>query len=1352
MAFFSALNINKKGLIKCVSSDEQSMDYPILPPKDSNIYDWGDETAKKTFEINFNKLFTHKLPVEFAIQYNQYTFLITALLIDDNTLASCWKNTTPNKPNEEIYSNLSVVKSKYNNPIGVDLTHTNAPFFIDETTADYSEVDFDLVETIIQNSHTPLSIIKKDGTFKVFNQAALEMFGYTKEEHAKLSIIEMNEAMNETTWQNHWQELSKKRSLTFTTEIKKKDGKKLPVEIAANMVFYQGEEMNFTFVKAKDKIDQLEKELNIFREAFKKSIVPKHYLTKEGNVYDFNDAACKLLGYTAEEFSKLTIKDLSLNHTPESWLLRWEASKKGVKPYYAKLKKKDNTLIDVEIRTEILVYQDQELSYTIYNDITEKMKLDYQLNLVDFAFKTAAIPMYFLNELGIVYEYNECICTTLGYTTEEFKNLTLFDISTRHTTESWKTRWHDLASGNTAPVITKLKKKNGELIDVELRSNLFIYNGLKLTFTSFVDITDKIKLDNQLIEQKVFYEEILDCLPNDIAVLDKELRYRYVNPKAISNPDLRKWIIGKTDEEYIAYRQKNTEIIKERKVAYLDTLANNTKKTWEETIVDQTGKINYIYRAIYPITDEHNKAKMIIGYAIDVNDIHAATDRARLFEFGFKNASIPAMMFEKDGSIYDFNNAMSLLVGYTSDELKTIKINEIDVLQTIDEREQFRKSLREKRSLTGYKKIKTKEGKWIDVECKFECLDYEGKEINYVFLTDITEKKRIEEQLHLIDSSFRKSPVPMSLILNDGSFYDFNEATNQLLGYTRAEYKNLTIPDINPLFDLEKWKSRWQDIKLEGGVPYYTRLKKKNGDFVDVEVRANIIRYGALEFNCATYIDITTRLKNEKLIQKSIERYQHATIATSDVVWEADLINNEVYISKNFTTFFGHPVQDGMMPIENNIWRKNIHPDDVVRVLKDQYGTAQTNKWVGEYRLKKADGSYAIIQDRSFTLKDKEGKMIGMFGAMQDVTEKKTEESRMRLLESVIINTKDCVVITETGSTNPKILFVNKAFTDLTGYGTEEVIGMTPKILQSEKSDKKELEKLRIAMTKWEACEITVLNRKKNGEDYWANIRITPLANENGWYTHWIALQQDVTKEKLAEQEKEKLLEELVQNNKELKQFSYITTHNLRAPLTNLVSICKLIKIDTIEDQRTVKLIEGFKSSTQLLNETLNDLLNILIIKENINLPSDTVNFDALLGKVRSLIYMDLIEKGATIDIDFSEAESVEFSAPYMESILLNLITNAIKYRHPERLPYIKIKTKKGPNGKTILTFSDNGIGMDMEVVKDKIFGLYKRFHKNADSKGIGLFLTHSQITSLGGTINCDSAVNVGTTFTITFR
>ena len=243
---------------------------------------------------------------------------------------------------------------------------------------------------------------------------------------------------------------------------------------------------------------------------------------------------------------------------------------------------------------------------------------------------------------------------------------------------------------------------------------------------------------------------------------------------------------------------------------------------------------------------------------------------------------------------------------------------------------------------------------------------------------------------------------------------------------------------------------------------------------------------------------------------------------------------------------------------------------------------------------------------------------------------------------------------------------------------------------------------------------------------------------------------RDITSRKKNEEERKVLIDELTASNADLKQYTYIASHNLRAPLTNLISIINLLNWQTITDENAV-LLEGFKESTFQLNDTLNDLIEVILIKKSGNLVVKEIELQEMYQRVTQTLNGIISKSGAVIATNFSSAANVCFDEAYLESIFVNLITNAIKYAAPERCLQLKIFSRN--EGDTIkVVFEDNGIGMDMAMVKDKIFGLYQRFHNNADSKGIGLYLVRSQLTALGGGIMMESCVDAGTTFTLTFK
>lgn len=245
---------------------------------------------------------------------------------------------------------------------------------------------------------------------------------------------------------------------------------------------------------------------------------------------------------------------------------------------------------------------------------------------------------------------------------------------------------------------------------------------------------------------------------------------------------------------------------------------------------------------------------------------------------------------------------------------------------------------------------------------------------------------------------------------------------------------------------------------------------------------------------------------------------------------------------------------------------------------------------------------------------------------------------------------------------------------------------------------------------------------------------------------------RDITNRIQSEQDRKALIDELTASNTDLKQYTYLASHNLRAPLTNLLSIINLMDVDSIkDDENTMILFQAFKESTLQLNETLNDMIDVVLVKKMANIALEEIVFDDVYQKVSKLLRQRLLQCGAQLQADFSAVSTVYFDSAYLENIFINLIGNAIKYSARERTLQLSIFSKN-IDGAVQLVFSDNGIGMDMQVVKDKIFGLYQRFHTNEDSKGLDLYMVQSQMNALGGSISVDSALNKGTTFTLLFK
>ena len=324
---------------------------------------------------------------------------------------------------------------------------------------------------------------------------------------------------------------------------------------------------------------------------------------------------------------------------------------------------------------------------------------------------------------------------------------------------------------------------------------------------------------------------------------------------------------------------------------------------------------------------------------------------------------------------------------------------------------------------------------------------------------------------------------------------------------------------------------------------------------------------------------------------------------------------------------------------------------------------------------------------------------------------------------------------------------INASVSRLLGYSMEELYSR-PINDFVHCADKRSTQKARNELTKLKPL-FNFENRyvKKNGEIVWLSWTSLPVESENLVF----AVAKDITHTKKQEADRSNLLTKLANTNEDLKQLTYTTSHDLRSPVNNLLAVLDLLDISKINNDEATELIQIVKLSGEYLKETLDNYVDALSEKHEKLAVVEEVDLSLTLNNVLKSINSLIETSRADILIDFSRLEKIRFNNAYMESVFLNLLTNSIKYARPDTWPAITIRSEK-VNGKDQLIFADNGLGFDMTKVKDKIFGLHQKFHDHKDSKGIGLYLVHSHITSLGGKISLESEINRGAKFIMSFK
>ncbi len=394
-------------------------------------------------------------------------------------------------------------------------------------------------------------------------------------------------------------------------------------------------------------------------------------------------------------------------------------------------------------------------------------------------------------------------------------------------------------------------------------------------------------------------------------------------------------------------------------------------------------------------------------------------------------------------------------------------------------------------------------------------------------ITRIVKEKT--EELQLIDAS-----LDVFCTVNEqGNFVYVSAAAKNHWGYSPEELVGTSYQDLILEEDLNKTVEAIESIHSGQEIKsFVNRYKRKDGSIAYNLWSARWDSNTKLRYAVAR--DGKDKIEQDERVLKSEQRFKALIQESCDLIRILNTEGDFTYVSTASSSILGIVPEEF---VGRNIL-EFIHPDDVEEVSINFQKTLTADRLVlAPYRVYNHKKEWRWFETIFTNMLDNPA-VEGIVGNSRDITAKIENEEQLKLLESVITNTKDAVLITEAErfeDVGYRIIYVNAAFTQMTGYTAAEVIGKSPRMLQGPNTNKEELAKLDYAFQNWEAHEITAINYKKNGEEYWVNFTVIPVANEKGAYTHWIAIERDVTEKKTKEL-KNKLLSQIsldfkVENN-----------------------------------------------------------------------------------------------------------------------------------------------------------------------------------------------------------------------------
>ncbi|PTS99585.1 histidine kinase [Pedobacter sp. HMWF019] len=479
-----------------------------------------------------------------------------------------------------------------------------------------------------------------------------------------------------------------------------------------------------------------------------------------------------------------------------------------------------------------------------------------------------------------------------------------------------------------------------------------------------------------------------------------------------------------------------------------------------------------------------------------------------------------------------------------------------------------------------------------------------------------------------------------------------------------------------------------------------------------------------------------------------LKLYKKAAKIAEIGLWELDLPSQKLTWDLVTKQIFG--VNEFHQPDLNEAMSYRIESPGLNRVEQLlQELTSDKETLSSEYKIKTTTGIIKWIESHTqaeFT----NGICYKLVGTVQDITEQKELIESLRINQDKFHQAFDFAPIgMALVSPKGKWIKVNKSLCELLGYSEKELLRRSFQKLTHPEDLNLDLEYLqKVIQKKMSSYSMEKRYIHKTKEIVWVQLNVS-LVWKDETPLYFVSQIKNITDRKQAEQEQKKTMLIINDQNNRLVNFAHIVSHNLRSHSSNFQMMLKLLAESSNEEEKK-EIITLLLQNADHLSETIDNLDEVVKIQLNSHQQKKALNLEQEIKKVLLSIKAIAEEQKSSFSLDVHPDLFVFCNPAYLDSILLNILTNAIKYRSPNRTPEIRIKVYSDQS-ETVLEIADNGIGIDLKRHKHDLFGMYKTFHQNKDARGIGLFITKNQVEAQGGRIDVESQVDNGTTFRVYF-
>ena len=630
--------------------------------------------------------------------------------------------------------------------------------------------------------------------------------------------------------------------------------------------------------------------------------------------------------------------------------------------------------------------------------------------------------------------------------------------------------------------------------------------------------------------------------------------------------------------------------------------------------------------------------------------------------------------------------------------------------------------------------------------------DQEGN-IKYIvgYGININERKfaeeklvKVNERLQLLESFLRLTGDAIQVADESGRMVYINRTASERLSIPESKVENYHVSDFEPLFnDHRNWKNHLAELQKTGLFRIESENKNTNTGqitFVDVNAKYEVINNHG--YVIAISRDITERKATERELLETKQKLESILNEMGDVLWSTSLYDNQIfYYTPSVEKLFEIPLEEWYK--DRSLWVKVIHPEDKEIVEEVEFQLNSKGNYDVDYRIITHSGKIKWINNKGKIVFNEDQLPVRIDGFITDITKVKLSFERQKQF------IKEAPTAIAMLDRDMKYIAVSDKF--ISDYHLEPIslIGQS------------HFEVFPYITEEWrqiyqDCLEGTSFSREEDkfveadGSTIWLKWKINPWFNDNAEIGGIIILTEDITKIKESKEEELKHILKLTQTqNDRLKNFAHIVSHNLRSHSGNIQSLIDLL-VEEMPDLKDFELTQLMQQASSNLIETISHLSEVAAMNVKENQQMHLV--DLFQTTEKAINNVSALAKNSNVQLinELKGNEKIMGIPAYLDSILLNFLTNGIKYRSKEKKSYVKVKSEEHLN-MLIIEIEDNGLGIDMKRHGNKLFGMYKTFHGNSDARGIGLFITKNQIEAMGGRIEVESVLGEGTTFRIIF-